>query len=406
MNIPEVRRYVSLRSVKSFLLRLLLRRRPWLWLRRHLPTWWWPLTNFLLFARHDDTVDVLRRDRDFGVPYLAKMEALGAIFVLGLDRSKDNERQHAALHSALSAIDLPGVDRQARAETWDKLRACEGRIDIVTGVTEPVLMRSIEAYLGTGPSDEQQLRDARDVFWDIFINPFNDPWVHEVAKVAAERLLNQVGAVVADRRAQWGRGGQPGHDVLGRLLQMDTLGNGPQLTNKELVASLVGLLVAWVTSVSRTMAFTFDELLGQPKALASAKACACAGDGAGVTEALVEAMRLEPSVPAIERVCLRDCRVGGKVIKRDTRVMVALTSAMLDPKGVPHAPDFLTGRRQDAYLQYGHGLHSCLGRQISLVQMTAIATVMLSRPNVRRGSRLKLPFTYPYPRRLDLKFDV
>jgi cytochrome P450 len=404
MNISDgLRRYLTLRTVKSVLLRYLLRWRPWLWLRRRLPAWWWPLTNLLLFARHDDTVDVLRHDRDFGVPYLAKMEALGATFVLGLDRSKDYARQHAALHSALDAIDLPGVDRQARTETWDRLRTSEGRIDIVADLTEPVLMRSIETYLGTGPADERQLRDARDVFWDVFINPLEDPWVHKVAKGAADRLLDQVGAVVADRRAQWRRGAEPGHDVLGRLLQMQTLGYGAPLTNREIVASLVGLLIAWTTSVSRTMAFTFDELLDQPKAWARATAWAQAGDDAGVTDALVEAMRLQPSVPAIERVCLRDSRVGGKMIKRDTRVMVALTSAMLDPNAVPHARDFLLGRRDDAYLQYGHGLHACLGRQISLVQMTAIATVLLSRRNVRRGSHLKL--VVPYPRRLELKFD-
>jgi cytochrome P450 len=402
MSISRWRRYFSFRTLKALVLRLLLRRRLWMSMRRRLPPWWFPLTNILLLVRHDDVVDVLKRDRDFGVPFLPTMEALGAPFILGLDRSQAYERERDVLAYAMSAVDLPGVDRQARTEAWRELGRCEGRIEIVAGLTEPVLMRSIETYLGTGPSDEQQLEDARDVFWDVFINPLQDPWVHKYAQDAAKRLFTQVGGVVADRRAQTRRGEAPGNDVLGHLLQMDTFGNGPGLTNDQIVANLVGVLIAWVTQVSRTMAFTFDELLRQPKTLDRAHACARDGDGAAVTEVLMEAMRLMPSVPAIERVCLRDSRVGGKVIKRDTRVMVALTSAMMDPKAVPHAADFLPGRPDDAYLQYGQGLHTCPGRPISLVQMTAIAIELLSRPNVRRGSRLK--WELPYPRRLEVKF--
>ena len=183
----------------------------------------------------------------------------------------------------------------------------------------------------------------------------------------------------------------------------------------ELAPSLIGLLVAWVTSVSRTMAFTFDELLRWPHAVEAGYLRAREGDAAGVQALLEEAMRLQPSVPAIERVCLQDSRAGGRRVRRGSRVLVALTSAMMDPKAIAEAKRFHVPRDahlrdenqrdEHDYLYYGSGLHRCLGRDLSLKQMTTVAMELLAQPGLRRRGSMRLSPFNPYPRKLVVEFD-
>jgi cytochrome P450 len=184
----------------------------------------------------------------------------------------------------------------------------------------------------------------------------------------------------------------------------------------ELAPSLIGLLIAWVTSVSRTMAFTLDELLRWPDAVAAGHGFAQAGEAKAVRGLLEEAMRLYPAVPAIERVCLQDSRAGGRRVRRGGRVMVALTSAMMDPKAIREARTFSREtrdpreRREDdrdehTYLYYGAGLHRCLGRELSLQQMTAVAMELLAQPGLCARGPMRLSAFNPYPRKLVVEFD-
>jgi hypothetical protein len=49
-------------------------------------------------------------------------------------------------------------------------------------------------------------------------------------------------------------------------------------------------------------------------------------------------------------------------------------------------------------------MHKCLGVWVSEQQMSAIAAALLVRPNLGRGSKLKL--AGPLPDRLDVVFDA
>jgi cytochrome P450 len=405
----------SWRVPKTLLLRRMLRFRPYMTVLRHLPPYFLPTSNLLLLTRHEDVVDVLHRDSDFGVPYLPKMESLGAKFILGLDRSPALHDQRDTLYHALNDPNQVDLEALTRAETQRALLACGGRIDIVNDLMPPVLHGSVGAYLGTGPMDARQFGEARDVFWEVFINPLDDPAVRAGAEEAADRLRSVIGQRVADRRAELARNGSVPTDVLGHLLRAERDHPDSALPADELAPSLIGLLIAWVTSVSRTMAFTFDELLRWPHALEAGYRLAREGDAAGVQALLEEAMRLQPSVPAIERVCLQDSRAGGRRVRRGSRVLVALTSAMMDPKAlaeakrlrVPRDPRVRDEKHRDEhdYLYYGSGLHRCLGRDLSLHQMTTVAMELLAQPGLRRRGSMHLSPFNPYPRKLVVEFD-
>jgi cytochrome P450 len=349
---------------------------------------------------YDDVVAVLRRDREFGMTYLNRMEELRTPFVLGMNPSPSYDRHSEALWGAFAGIDLDALAQRTRDLAKAELATCaEGAVDVVARLTERVLAHTAATELWSGPPlTSEQIADARAISRDIFINPFKDPQVRKRGAVATNRLRPDVAALAAERRAAPPGASRPDGDVLGRLLQAGVL------DEKELVDDLLGVTVAWVTSISRTMAYAFDELLRpeMSRELARAQAAAREGEVNTVGEIVFEALRFRPSMPALERVCTREARLGGRTIPRDRKLMLVLTAAMVDKRGIPVAGEFRAGRPCDEYLHFGRDTHHCLGERVARVQMREIATAVLARPHARRASPLELDG--PFPRRLMVSF--
>jgi len=411
-----IRRWLKIKRITAvgWILRRYLRSRFWMGVLRRFPRLaWLPGTRLLplirLSVHHEDALRVLRLHRNYAVPYLEKMEELGAPFMLGLDQSEAHTRQREAVRSVLEPIALDQVGRTSRAAAEAALQD-RTRIELVHGLTDAVLEKTIGVHLGTGTTTPRQLDAARMVFRHIFINPFNSPDVVEAAGRDAKLLLGHVHDVVADRQAAVGRDGPYGCDVLGRLLKAMDSGNGTRLASeKELTDQLVGLVVAWAASVSRSMAYTVDALLDQPEAMKRAHAVAvqlAEDPGAGdqpMWEVLTEALRWQPPVPAIERVCMREGPVEGQTVRREREVWAVLTAVTMDKRGYDDPRQFKLDRPEQDNLTFGHQLHRCLGLEIARAQMSQIAIALLRRENVKRACRLQL--VGPYPDKLDVTFE-
>jgi cytochrome P450 len=240
------------------------------------------------------------------------------------------------------------------------------------------------------------------VFRHIFINPFNSPDVVEAAGRDAKLLLDHVKDIVADRRAAVSNGAPYGNDVLGHLLKAMENGVEPRLaSDEELIDQLVGLVVAWAASISRSTAYAIDSLLDQREAIDKAHevAVALADDpGADVEpmwEVLTEALRWQPPVPAIERVCMREGPVEGETVRREREVWAVLTAVTMDKTRYDNPRQFSLGRPDQDNLTFGYDLHRCLGLPIARAQMSQIAIALLRRKNVKRACKLQLVGPYP-----------
>jgi cytochrome P450 len=280
-----------------------------------------------------------------------------------------------------------------------------------------VLKETIGVHLGTGKPEREELDAARMVFRHIFINPFNSPDVVEDAEQGAKLLLGHVTRVVDTRRAEMENGEPVKNDVLGHLLKNLIDQSEPHLTDdEELTHQLVGLLVAWAASVSRSLAYTIDALLDQPAAMTHAHEVAVAlakqlDEGADkpdeviepMWQVLTEALRWQPPVPAIERVCMREGPVEGRTVRREREVWAVLTAVTMDKHGYDEPRAFRLDRRDPDNLTFGYGLHRCLGLPLARAQMSNIAIALLRRRNVERACRLQL--VGPYPDKLDVTFE-
>ncbi|WP_028061252.1 cytochrome P450 [Candidatus Solirubrobacter pratensis] len=366
------------------------------------------IAGMRVVAEHAEAKRVLAQDRSFGVIYLERMERLQSPFLLGFDRSPPHDGPRRALYPALSGRAIADLYRDSMAAAQPVVRGAGGRVELVHQLTDPVLSATVGAHLGTGTTSRRQLDAARLVFRDIFINPKGNPDVSEPAVAAAAALRSHVRACVRDRQAELDRGAAMRRDVLGRVLDAQRANREPFLTDEQAVTQITGLLVAWVASISRGMAFALDALLDSEEGVSAGREAALAGERGPVWAVLQEAMRLQPPVPGIERRCLREGPLPGGRIAREKELVLLTGAAMRDAKVFPHPRRFDPSRVRDEdaselLLGFGHGVHKCLGLWVSEQQMTAIATALLVRPNLRKGSKLK--FAGPYPDRLDVVFD-
>jgi cytochrome P450 len=347
-------------------------------------------------TRHDDVVDVLSRDRDFTVPYLPNLEGLRSPFLLGLPDGDDYERHRDALTTALHDPRLPSIEELSIAEAKRALAESDGGIDVVRGLTERVLLHSVGAYLGTGRATPAQLAQSRAIFREIFINALHDPVVTERAMVAGAQLRGHIAQLVAGRRAAISRGEAGRVDVLGLLL------HDGRLDDDELVNSLLGIFVGWTTPVSRSMGFGVDALLDRDDAIRLGHEAALQGGPKAVRDVMLEALRFQPSAPALERICVRETRIAGRRVRRGDKVMALVGSAMMDGARVSDPRRFVPGRGEEANLHFGDRLHRCVGQHISMAQIGAISSVLLAHENVARAGSLER--TGPYPSRLLVTF--
>jgi cytochrome P450 len=78
----------------------------------------------------------------------------------------------------------------------------------------------------------------------------------------------------------------------------------------------------------------------------------------------------------IGRVAREDIELGGRRIRRDTPVFLALGAANRDPEIFAEPDRFDLGRDASALLSFGKGRHSCVGAPLVKLQMEGALRVL------------------------------
>jgi len=367
--------------------------------------------RFGLVTRADDVREVLADYEHFGVPnYNTKMTEMSGPFILGLDDTPLYRRDHAALRAAIRREDVPALASATLAAARERLAAADGQIDVVRDFVDPIVDQIIADYFGTpGPDPATQLRWSKVIFQDIFLNVTNSAGPHELALEAAAQWRPHLDAQIAARRAAIEAADSVPDDVLTRLLRDPPAQGG--LRAIAVRHNLIGLIAGWIPTVSKAFTSAIEELLRCPRELEQAQAAARAGDQERVGAYLFEALRFRPQTWALLRTCVADRVLAGGTPRATTfhagcTVLIATQSAMFDPSAFPSPNAFRTDRPFDSYLHFGHGLHTCFGRQINRMHLPALATPLLEGPRIERapGAAGQLTWDGPYPKSLTVTF--
>jgi len=348
-----------------------------------------------VLTRYDDVVEALAHDEVFSVKlYAPLLEAIAGHFVVGMEDTPEYERYTAVLRLVFSRYDLDRV-RQASADLTRELLAAarpRGRIDTVQGLARLVPLRFIADYFGVpGPDEATMMRWTRAIFHEIFDNLAGDPTVRDAGVASGHEMGAYLDQLIASRHAARVAGNSGKDDIVGRLLrlQMDPVTALDDATIRNL---LIGLTTAMVDNVTTAITHVIDELLRRPAEMAAARTAALANDDDLLTHYIYEAWRFNPQNVLLVRHCELPYVIArgterATPIQPGTAIYAMLISAMFDPHAIDTPDEFRIGRSLAYdYLHWGSGLHMCLGRYISTVQMSEVIKQLLSLPGLRRAT--------------------
>jgi cytochrome P450 len=331
--------------------------------------------GFVLVTRYADVFEVLSRGDVFLAHALeSRRQPLVGGFSLDEREGPRPALEAGVVRLCIRPDDADLVARLAReaaelAVTGGRER---GGLDIVHDLAHHVAGRIAADYLGIGGPDETTLgRWVIAIGRDVDDNPTGDAHVHDRARLAVAELSGYADAITINRRSRLAVRGNPGDDVLGRLLalsQVEHLAIEPG----RLRELMFGMLLALVDPIAAGISLAITELLDRPGALGAARELAAADDDPGLWTLLREALRFNPPRPVVPRVC-SDAYILAKGtanelrLKPGTVVLAATAAAAFDPERVDDPEHFRLGRPEHHDFLFGHGIHACIGRRLGVV---------------------------------------
>jgi cytochrome P450 len=188
-------------------------------------------------------------------------------------------------------------------------------------------------------------------------------------------------------------------DVLSMLL-LARDEDGRPMTDVELRDQLVTLLVAGHETTATGLAWTFDQVLRNPRVLAELQRAVAEGDDAYVDAVAKEALRIRPVVPGIGRVVRGGTfELGGYTLREGTEINPSIAVIHARPDSFVGPRDFRPERfleddPPDTYtwIPFGGGTRRCLGASFALFEMRVVIRRIIERTTlVSADSRPEIP---------------
>jgi pentalenic acid synthase len=269
----------------------------------------------------------------------------------------------------------PRVRRIVDAQI-DAMLASGPPVDLVRMVSDAVPFMVICELVGV-PFDDRDFFRSRTAI------------VHQRNSTAEEReravddLMEYFDGLVTAKEAD------PGDDVVGRLVIRDR--ESGVFTHDLLVSLMFQLLMAGYETSGEMISLGVAGLLGDPDQLAALRA-----DPSLMPGAVEELLRFFSVGGAVVRVATEDIGIGGQVIRAGEGIVLHLATAARDGRAFAD-PDRIDIRRgSHSHLAFGHGVHQCLGQNVTRVELSTVFTTLLSRiPNLRLAQPVQeLRFKY------------
>jgi cytochrome P450 len=378
----------------------------------------WPIPKFpgkqAMATRYDDVQEVMRRDREFEVPWGDRVQLIngGPNFLLGMPAGEDYRQILKHIMAAFRREDVEKiVTPLATRFASEIVEGSGGHFDAIEDLIARVPVRVVEEYYGVKIVANDPARDrAEFAHWCLaasaftFGNPDDKAGYRRAAVAAGERLRPLIDASIAAAKAT------PGGDTILARLVAEQPKSG--LSDLVLRSYIIGMIMGFVPTDRMAAGKALEQLLRRPDFLARAQAAARAGDDDLLRRCIREAMRFKPIFIGPQRKCVADCTLAEGTpratrIRRGTKMLPSTQSAMFDERRVKDPYDFNPDRAAADYMLFGHALHWCVGAFIAEAQITQTLKPLLARPGLRRarGSAGKLTLIGGFPHHLWVEFD-
>ncbi len=259
-------------------------------------------------------------------------------------------------------------------------------------ITLDVILRTVFGV--ANPSAHSELRDQLVELlevaanpWLLFpgmigVDPLRVPWLRitKLKRALDESLYRMI---AARRRTAAG-----GTDVLAMMLEArDDQGKG--MTDVEVRDELVTLLLAGHETTATSLAWTFDQLLANPRTFDRLRADLAAGRDDYLDAVIRETLRVRPIVPLIGRHVAKPFQLGKWTIPPGCRIAPSIYLAGRNRDAYPaperFEPERWLGVKPDPYmwLPFGGGIRRCIGMAFAQFEMRIVLQTVVSRAHMR-----------------------
>ncbi len=152
-----------------------------------------------------------------------------------------------------------------------------------------------------------------------------------------------------------------------------------KLTAEEVLDTVVILYSAGQETTAKMISNAVYYLLKHPDRLRELRE-----QPSLIASATDELLRFDGPVHAISRKAKEDVELGGRTIRRGQKVLCVLAAANRDPERFSHADDLALERPDNQHIQFGTGIHACLGAMLARAEIEiAVGTLLRRFPGMR-----------------------
>jgi cytochrome P450 len=223
--------------------------------------------------------------------------------------------------------------------------------------------------------------------WQLVdIQHINQTEARGVLRYIMGRVDREMYAVIANRRRAVDH---EGTDVMSLLLRA-TDDEGRALTDEELRAELLTLVLAGHETTANSLAWTFERLLRTPAAYDRLREVTRSGeDSEAYVEATIhEGMRVRPVIPMVGRQVQRPWRFGDHVVPAGTVVGMSINGVQhredVYPDPFTFRPERFLGRKPGTYtwIPFGGGIRRCLGAALAMAEQKVVLEAIARRTDM------------------------
>jgi cytochrome P450 len=301
---------------------------------------------------------------------------------------------HSRLRALLNKAFTPLMVSQMRShiqdianDLIDRIEA-RGEVDAISEYTFPLPIIVIAEMMGIPHSDRDKFKEWSHAIVSTTAPsgipaPGGDLSKLRMNIAAHQELVRYFKPIVEERRKT------PREDLISVLVHAEE--DGHKLSEEELLANLILLLVAGHETTTNLIANGIYSLLTHPDQLLLLKE-----KPELIESAVYEILRFEGPIQLVRRLAGEDIELGGQHIKKGDMVVVMLGACNRDPNEFENPDKFDITRFGKKHLAFSHGIHRCIGGHLAEAEgQIALQTIFTRLPDLRlKTDKVKwcLPF--------------
>jgi cytochrome P450 len=243
-------------------------------------------------------------------------------------------------------------------------------MEIMEDFADPFPAIVIALVLGIPEEDYGQLAIWATDFAETFGN-----FTHHPARTSA--ILQSCADMRSYFRACISRlRNMPNDGVVCSLMKANV--DGDALTEDEIVANSIGILVGGYETVKNLIGTAVLTLLSHPAQMEMLRK-----NSALFAPAVEELLRYESPVQLTGRIPIKDIEVGGKQIGAGQPVIAVLGAANCDPARFPNPDQLHLMRPDNRHVAFGWGPHFCIGAVLAKIEVRVALESLLNVSNLQ-----------------------